>query len=182
MQCKFYWQIGKQFFNLLIDFFMHIFQLNFCFVFFWLTHELKFGSFQASFLLTLWGAFRIWKFCDFACIFFMFLFGFSFLFSYFFWWYCLVLVNFEFQIRVRQIRLVIWFSIGFWFDLQKLFTIDFDLGFQLDIADKFGFFAGCSGEFSEFCFCTEWDELIWVWVLNWIWILIWISICCSILI
>lgn len=51
MQCKFYWQIGKQFFNLLIDFFMHIFQLNFCFVF-WLTHELKFGSFQASFLLT----------------------------------------------------------------------------------------------------------------------------------
>lgn len=128
MQCKFYWQIGKHFFflNFFLNFFLFFFNS-----FFWLTHELNLALFKlVFFLLTLCGAFRIWKFCDFACIFFMFSFDFTviyffsvFFFFFVFSWYCLVLVNFEFQIRVRQIRLVIFdlISIGyiFWFDLKN---------------------------------------------------------------
>lgn len=179
MQCKFYWQIGKHFFFL--NFFLFFFNS-----FFWLTHELNLALFKlVFFLLTLCGAFRIWKFCDFACIFFMFSFDFTvilfffFLFSVFFF-VCFKLVlssvgkfwisdsseadsisDFRFDFNW------IYFLIRF----KELFAFDFDLGLaSIRFANKFGFFffcfsflfllfAGCSGEFSEFCFCTEWDEL-----------------------
>lgn len=83
------------------------------FCFFFLTLELKFGSFQVIFFFAnlVWGIshLEILRFClDFFHVFIWLFFFLSVIFLLFvFGWYCLVLVNFEFRIRVRQIRLVI---------------------------------------------------------------------------
>lgn len=169
-----------------ISFFLIFF--SFFQLFFWLTHDLKFGSFQASFfLLTLCGAFRIWKFCDFACIFFMISFDFTvilFFFFLFFFFFCIQLVLSsvgKFWISdsseadsISDFRFD--FNWIFLIRFKELFAFDFDLALaSIRFADKFGFFfsvlafyfcflLGAVVSLASFAFVQ--NETSWVWVLS----------------